>query len=61
MYCSFNDAVSSSDHTVSDRGMIHEIDESERVWQEAVVAYFKVICHWSEGTVQNHEKLQDNR
>jgi hypothetical protein len=33
-------------------------DELERIWKEAVMAYFNVLSrHLSEGTEANHEKI----
>jgi hypothetical protein len=34
-------------------------DEWEMIWQDVVMAYFKVLCHHSNGgTEENHEKTQ---
>jgi hypothetical protein len=38
-------------------------DELERMWKEAVIAYFKVISlqHLPRGTKENHESPQDSQ
>jgi hypothetical protein len=38
-------------------------DELERMWKEAVIAYFKIISlqHLPRGTEENHEKPQDSQ
>jgi peptidoglycan hydrolase-like amidase len=51
-----NNAVSNADYTASNGGTV---DELERMWKEAVVAYLRShrsIC--LRGTEENHEKLR---
>jgi hypothetical protein len=31
-------------------------DEMERMWKKVTVAYFEVLCKYSEETKKNHEK-----
>jgi hypothetical protein len=52
----FNDAVSNSDHKVSNCWVIVN-NELERMWKEAAPAYFKVFrWHFPGGTEENQEK-----
>jgi hypothetical protein len=62
IYSLFNDAFSSSDYTASNETMIVN-KELERIWNEAIVAYFKVLSrHLPGGTEENHGNLsQDSR
>jgi hypothetical protein len=52
----FNNTISISGYIVLDESMPVS-DELERMWKEAVMAYFKVLSrHFPGGTEENHEK-----
>jgi hypothetical protein len=54
----FNDTVHSWDYIALNDRMIMNID-LERMWKEAVVAWFEVLCrHLPGGTEENHQNFQ---